>query len=422
VGDRQMEAIELTGVSVHGGDEITVSERQLLKFTALILLCAIVLQRIGPQIGTSYLSVVGPLGLLLAGYGLTQGYLGLDRIRLMLFIALVAWMILGGALRAAFPETLGTAPSWTSLFQFIMLSSFGTLAFARPISERNFFSLVTFILMMLGLAGILQFALQFAGLSLFSFSGFVPARYLLEGPYNTVIPIGTSNYLKSNGLFLVEPSVFSQFMALGIIIEMIMFRRLVYVVVFSSGLMASISGTGWIMILSFILSAAFSLGIRGVFISLITVAAGAATLVGLYLIFPAGFDFFMSRTSEIYAIGSSGHDRFVTPWWLAGFVLDRAPWTALYGLGAGVSEHLAMQPPWVYNINPPVKIGLEYGLPCFIIYFMFLLAGRRTSTQKALLVPVLVLLLLDGGYQQFPPVLFPAMLLIMVASLKPSRP
>ena len=396
-------------------------EAYALRFTALVFISALVLQRFGLLIGSSYMSIVGPFGLVLAALGVMQHGLMINRARLMVFIGLLAWIMIGGAMQAAFPQSFGTPPSWMSLIQFIALSSFGILVFAAPVDERKFFATVNAILLALAIAGILQFLLQFVGLSLFSFKSFVPANMLLEGPYNTVIPIGTSGYLKSNGLFLVEPSVFSQFMALAVIIEMLMFRRLLYVSAFAIGLMCSISGTGWVMIVSFVLTASFSLGVRGLVLSFVTAAIGFLAIAALAVLFPSGFEFFLSRVGEIYQIGSSGHDRFVTPWWLAGYVLSRAPWTALYGLGAGVSEHLAMQPNWNYNLNPPVKIALEFGIPAFVLYLLFLLTARRTSTQKALLVPILVLLLLDGGYSQFPPVLFPALILILIADLRPSR-
>lgn len=393
-------------------------ERSAFQFTTLLLTSALVLQRFGLVLsGPSYLSIVGPVGLLLAGYGLMKGTLVLNRSRLVIFVALVAWVILGSAIRAVTPDRYGTVPSWPSLTQFVVLSAFGVLTFSRPVDEVGFFKVVNAVFLTLAVAGIVQFILQFAGLGLFSFKDLVPENLLLEGAYVTVISIGDSGFFKSNGFFLVEPSVFSQFMALAIIIEILVFRRSMYLTAFAIGLVCSISGTGWLMILGFVATATFSLGLRGLLLSLAMVAIGSVALGGLALLFPSGFDLFMARTGEIYAIGSSGHQRFVTPWWLANFVFSRTPWVALYGLGAGASEHLGMQPAWDYNLNPPVKITLEYGLPAFVLYLLFLLeGGGRSRTQKALLVPVLILLLLDGGYQQFAPVLFPAMLLIMVAS------
>jgi hypothetical protein len=416
-----MSAASPVASMAHRSPSVVAHEAYALRFTAIIFIMALVLQRFGLMIGSSYLSIIGPIGLMLAALGLMQRGLVISRGRMMIFIGLLAWIMIGGAMRAAFPQSFGTPPSWMSLVQFIALSSFGLLTFAEPVDERKFFAVVNMIFLALALAGIAQFVLQFAGVKLFSFKGLVPASMLLENAYNVVIPIGAGGYLKSNGLFLVEPSVFSQFMALAVIIEMLMFRRLLYISSFVVGLLFSLSGTGWIMIMSFVLTAAFSLGLRGLALSFVTTAVGFLAIAALAVLFPSGFDFFLSRTHEIYEIGSSGYDRFVTPWQLANYVLSRAPWTALYGLGAGVSEHLAMQPNWSYNLNPPVKIALEFGIPGFLLYLLFLLTARRTSTQKALLVPVLVLLLLDGGYSQFPPVLFPALILILVADLRTGK-
>jgi hypothetical protein len=413
-----MSAVSPAAASTYRTSSVAGQEAQALRFTASILISAIVLQRIGLFSGTSYLSIVGPIGLVLAAFGVMRKGLAISRGRMMVFIALLAWIMIGAVVQAAFPNNFGTPTSWMSLLEFVALSSFGVLVFAEPVDERKFFALVNAIFLALAVAGLLQFVLQFAGLKLFSFKSFVPANMLLEGPFNTVIPIGSSGYMKSNGLFLIEPSVFSQMMALAVIIEMLMFRRLLYVGAFAVALMSSLSGTGWLMILSFVLTASFSLGVRGLLLSFVTAAVGFLIIAGLAVLSPSGFQFFLSRTSEIYHIGSSGYDRFVTPWRLAGYVLSRSPWTGLYGLGAGASEHLAMAPAWSYIINPPVKISLEYGIPGFCLYLLFLLTARRTSTQKALLVPILVLLLLDGGYSQFPPVLFPALLLIMVADLR----
>ena len=407
--------------AARAGTRTTANERAATRVLAAILVTALLLQRIGLEIGTSYLSVVGPIGFLIAGYGLLQGTLAFHRTRSIIFIAFVGWMIAGGAIRAALPDHYGTDPSWMSLSQFVALTGFGTLVLAEPVEESRFFDMVSGVLLALALAGLLQFVVQFAGISLFSFSAFIPARWLLEGPYANLIPIGEGGYFKSNGLFLVEPSVFSQFMALAIIVEMLMFRRPLRLACFAAGLVASVSGTGWLMIIAFVVTAAFSLGGRGLLLSGATLLVALFGLGGLAAVFPSAFDFFIGRSDEIYAIGSSGHQRFITPWWLADFVLSRTPWAALYGIGAGVSEHLGMQPPWDYNLNPPVKITLEYGFPCFALYLWFLVAGRKTGTQKALVAPILVLLLLTGGYQQFPPVLFPAMLLVMTADLVPAR-
>lgn len=391
-------------------------EHTTLWFTGAMFAVALLLQRIGPLVGSVHLCIVGPIGLALAGYGVIQGILVLHTTRLAVFTALVSWIVLGTGVRAAIPDYYGTPTSWLSVAQFVGLSAFGVLVFAEPLGERRFFRLVNKMFLLLAIAGLAQFLLQFVGLGLFSWTAFVPAD-LLNNPFETVIPIGDSGYFKANGFFLVEPSVFSQYMALAVLIEMLLFRRPLHLATYAAALMSSISGTGWLMILGFALTAGFSLGGRGVRLSLATLVMGGLSIAGLAVLFPSGFDLFLSRTGEFSSVGASGHLRFVTPWWIGQFVLDRSPWVALYGMGAGVSEHLAMHPIWDFNLNPPVKISLEYGIPCFVLYLAFLLTGRRSMTQRALLAPVLILLLFDGGNSQFAPILFPSMILIMTADL-----
>lgn len=394
-------------------------ERSFLLFTALLVMSTLLFQRFSVSFGTSSLSIVGPIGFLLAGHALLKQRLVFHATRLAVFLVLVALVMLGGVARAAIPADWGTPPSWLSASQFLAFTSFGVLAFAQPVDEARFFRVVNAAFAAIAAAGMLQFALQFAGLGLFSFDGLIPESLIFQG-FNTAIPIGVGGYFKSNGFFLIEPSVFSQVMALAVIIELLIFRRLAYLAAFVVGLMVSISGTGWVMILGFVLTASFSLGRRGLQLAAATVGLGVVAVAGLAVAFPDGFELFMARTSELNGMGSSGHDRFVTPWWLVQYVLDRTPWAALYGVGPGVTDHMAMHPPWMYNTNPPVKIGLEYGLPSFVAYLLYILAGRRTRTQKALLAPALVLLLLDGGNSQFPPVLFLVLLLICTARLTPA--
>lgn len=396
-------------------------ERRTLRLLTTILLASLLLQRFGPVFGSSFLSIVGPIGLAIAGYGLLRGLLVLHRTRLMIFAGFVGWIIAGAAIREARPESFGS-PSWLSMLQFVGVTGFAIVVVRQRLDEGRFFRRVNAILLFIAVAGTVEFIVQFAGIDLFSFHALVPDRFLLEGIYNTSIPIGDSGYLKSNGLFLIEPSVLSQFMALAIIIEMLMFRRPLHLGIYAAALLESISGTGWLMIGGFVVTAAFSLGARGLLISAATAALVLLGLGALAVLFPSGFDVFMSRTGEIYSVGSSGHLRFVTPWWLNDYVLSRDPWAALIGIGPGLSEHLAMPPAWDYNINTPVKLGLEYGWPCFALYGWLLLAARRTAAQQALLVPVLIMLLFDGGNSQFAAILFPLMLLILTADLVPAKP
>ena len=115
---------------------------------------------------------------------------------------------------------------------------------------------------------------------------------------------------------------------------------------------------------------------------------------------------------------TSGHLRFITPYWTLADTLGRDPVALLLGIGAGVSERLSL--PYDYNVNTPVKVLLDYGLPALVAYLLLFVLGRKSPVQGALVLPGLVLFLFTGGYQQFPPVLFPVLLLLCVARLRPS--
>ena len=112
--------------------------------------------------------------------------------------------------------------------------------------------------------------------------------------------------------------------------------------------------------------------------------------------------------------------RFITPFWLLGYVIHREPLSLLMGIGSGASEAISV--PWFYDVNTPVKVLLEYGLPALVAYLMLFLVNRRTPVQRALVLPGMVLFLFAGGYQQFPPVLFLILLMLCIAQLRTALP
>jgi hypothetical protein len=75
--------------------------------------------------------------------------------------------------------------------------------------------------------------------------GFLPDSLQLSG-YSTVYQgnIGGFNFVKPNGMLALEPSFFSQFVALGLVGELHYFRRIKIFVLLVAGLFASFSGTG----------------------------------------------------------------------------------------------------------------------------------------------------------------------------------
>ena len=399
-------------------DDVGMLEDRAIRLTGVLMFTALFLQRFAIPIGTG-VDVVGPIGLAVAAYGLLRGTLALHRGRTMLFLLLAAATFLALAFHVSGTDGVQYATDTNSLSQFLLLTGFAVVSFSQPVDERRFFHTVNFFLMLIAVAGIAQFIAQFVGLKLFAFTGLLPASMLFESGYNLQILIGVGEILKSNGFFLLEPSVLSQMMVLGLIIEVLVSRRLAYLGLFTAGLLLSFSGTGWIVLAGFLVGVIISMGWRGLTLAGLAVAVLGVAGLAAILIVPDFAYALLGRAGEITQPGTSGFLRFITPFWVLNDMLTARPSVAWAGLGSGVTERLTM--PYDYAVNTPVKISLDYGFPILLIYLSLFFVARRTKVQTALLLPLMVLFLFTGGYQQFPPILFIVLLLIAVAWLRPSQ-
>jgi hypothetical protein len=404
------------------GRAISRYDRAAVRLGVVMILSCLILQRFQIPFGGSETSLAGPVGLAIAGVGLQRGLLTFDRRRVILYFAFVGLVFLGAAFNALMTNPFNVPTGWMSMLQFLVLSGFATLSFKYKVDEEFFFRAVNGCFAFIAIAGLLQFAAQFAGVSIFRFSDVIPARFLTEqltgGGLNNMIPINEGNYFKSNGFFLGEPSIFSQLMAVAIAIETLYFRRPIYFGLFITALLSSVSGTGWVVLAGFVATVGVSMGRRGLLIAF-GLAIGFGVALFLWSIaLPDVFDAFISRTGEIFSVGSSGQIRFVTPFWIAQDVIDRAPWSPLLGVGSGVSEKFWR--PYEGDIDTPIKIALENGIPVLICYGLLITVGDWTSRQRRLVPAILVLLAFTGAYAQFPPVLFPLLLITPIANLRPA--
>jgi hypothetical protein len=395
-------------------------ETAAVRFAVAIMLVSLLLQRFAIPVSGLPMSVVGPIGLGLAAVALLRGVLVLDRLRLCLYLAFVAFVLAGAAANASGPPRFGVAQSLPSIMHFLGLTGFAVFGFAQPVDEARLFRALTACLALVAVAGLAQFAFQFAGFDVFEFAGLVPDQLLIEHLYILRIPIGETGLFKSNGFFLLEPSIMSQMMVLGLIMEILWFRRPAMLALFAAALVAALSGTGWLMLGGFVVAAVLGLGARGVLLGLGTALAAGAALGAMALALPAAFESFIGRLGEFSTMGTSGHLRFVTPFWVLQYATDRAPLALWLGIGAGVSEDLPVI--FHYSLNTPVKLALEFGVPVLALYLALFLAARRTPRQAALVVPCLVQGMLAGAYQQLAPVLFPLWLVMTVALVAPAGP
>jgi hypothetical protein len=187
---------------------------------------------------------------------------------------------------------------------------------------------------------------------------------------------------------------------------------------FAAALLLSFSGTGMMVLASFFIVSAPLLGRRGVMVLVIGVGGLALAAAVMALVAPEFAEALVGRLGEFSQPGTSGHLRFITPWWITADVLARTPAATLVGIGAGVSEKMSV--PYLYNVNTPVKVFLEYGLPLLVMYLGLFFRGQRGAVQGALFVPLMLQFLFTGGYQQFPPVLFVVLLFVAIARTFPA--
>jgi len=382
-------------------------------FTWSTLFCCMVLQRFAiPAGGELKISIATPLVLGLALWAVASGTLVIERRRMALYFGVCAVAIFSVGSQINLPLAIAPRMSVTSLAYWLAITAFAVLRFRRSMSETAFFRIVSLSLAAIAVAGLVQFILQFVGISFFAFSGVVPERLLIEEQYAVTIPIDRG-LNRSNGFFLVEPSVFSQFMAIGVIVEALYFRRAAYLALFFAALLASVSGTGWMVLGSYIIVLAVSSGGRGLLGAILLAAACALAFTALSLVLPDVADMMSSRITEFTLPGTSGHERFVTPFLALQTLYDAAPWSVVTGVGPGASERLII--PYIYHLNTPVKVLMEYGAIGLVLYLGLLTWGTPTKRQSMLLAPLMVLLLLTGGYHQFSPILFAVLLIGTVA-------
>jgi hypothetical protein len=391
-------------------DLLAFSERSIVpRGRGLYLICTglliadILLQKVSVP-GVTELPLLAALLPLVAGIGLLGGTLHVDVKALSAYFVFVVLVAVSAGLSISPSLSL---PSWTMtmvmLFPFTLTSGSGDTA----VRHRVFGSVSNFLLVIAGL-GILQFILQ--GLIdrtwLFLVDYQMPSSIFLTG-YNNLNPLFYgSPLLKSNGLFLAEPSYFSQAVALGIIIEFTYRRRLWVLGVQGAAMFCSFSGTGIILLIGWALYFAYKSKRL-----MIVAAALTAALVGLWAFGSSvGLDVLFERSAEFADKNSSGFARFLSMFYVINDVILTDPIAPFFGRGPGtVTEYFSR---FAFEAHDPTwgKLIYEYGLLGFAAFMVFYgLAVVRKAGPFVL--PVSILYFFLGGY------LLDASIITILASL-----
>ncbi len=251
----------------------------------------------------------------------------------------------------------------------------------------------------LALLGIAQYGLQFFvnPRFLFPVENFIPDTFIVQHfNHQAAMEYGSHEY-RANGVFMLEPSFFSQLLAVAIIAELCTLGRLTRLAVFGLALIASYSGTG-IMVLA--ISLPLCLVAQRRWGLLLVGLLGVVAVVSVHEYFHTGR--LLARLAEFSSTHSSGYSRFVGGFYLFDQFLWHDPWRALFGYGAGAFTSYASRAHYGADEMALFKMVLEFGLVGAAAYFGFLFCCLFYSpAPRVLTLAVGLTYLLNGIYTPF---------------------
>jgi hypothetical protein len=251
----------------------------------------------------------------------------------------------------------------------------------------------------LALLGIAQYGLQFFvdPSLLFPIENFVPDTFIVQHFNHQAAMEYGSHEFRANGVFMLEPSFFSQLLAVAIVAELCTRGRVTRLAIFGLALIASYSGTG-IAVLAICLPLCLVAQRRWGLLLTGMVALVAIVLVHEYVHAIR----ILSRVSEFSNTHSSGYSRFVGGFYLFEQFLWHEPWRALFGYGAGAFTNYASRSGNGGDEMALFKIVLEFGLVGAVAYFGFLFCCLfYSSAPRVLILAVAITYFLNGIYTPF---------------------
>ncbi|HEY4134829.1 MAG TPA: hypothetical protein VGO34_06405 [Alphaproteobacteria bacterium] len=360
--------------------------------TAVLVGC-IFLQRLAVPFGAEQLPLAFPVG-----YGALL-FLMLRR-RIVLNVELCVFFLLVMASLTLSMLHSGSSASLTSffyLFTIYVLYVF-KLRFRDGEGEEILHIYGNLMAIAAG-CGLAQFCLQFVlpQSLVFPLETFVPKPFLFGDLYNVIIPLTYgSAIVKSNGVFFLEPSFFSQFLAVALILELLREQRLSRLALYAAAMVVSYSGTGLLLMGLFLPYILWRRGNPTIFligaVGVVILMAAAASL---------NLDTMVNRLGEFSAPESSGFARFVSPFYLFRDFME-TPSAVLFGLGPGSIDKIIAESSYKgYAAHDPtwIKAVVEYGVIAGALVILYVVAAFfKGAANKGLATALLVLCLFLGGY------------------------
>ena len=294
-----------------------------------------------------------------------RGYIRIGATRLLLFCALATWIGL--------TQIPNVSLSFSLPSMILMLATGFMLVLTAPISAHAYRVLMNrFVLVTLAVSALvgLDWAVQAAGFAMPDIESLMP-RALVYYEYVYIQPLQWgSPWMKPNGVFFLETSHVSQFIATGLVLELALFRRYAIALALGGALLSTFGITG---VLLFATSAPFLLvRLRR---AAIVAVAGLALVGGLAASQSSLLDSVLKRTGEFSQSSSSGYNRFVLPLHWSATALMGPPDKAWFGTGAGsmpkaINDEAAGTAGYAWP--PYTKVGVEYGAIALAIWLLFI--------------------------------------------------
>jgi hypothetical protein len=244
--------------------------------------------------------------------------------------------------------------------------------------------------------GIAQYALQYflPHEWLFPIDYYVPssfrvAFYANEGP----LAYGSALY-RSSGVVMLEPSVYSQFMAVGIIAELSTRNRFTHALLYLAALVVSYSGTG-IMALALALPVLILSQRRWDLLIFIGVVAALVAVLSPYL----NLEIFLARSGELSSesTGSSGYARFVGGFFTFNEYSQGSLYHTLFGHGPGSARALIEHSPFFTAEMTLFKSLLELGVVGSFLFLGYVMWAIFDNSAPVPLKFILALIFFLGG-------------------------
>lgn len=344
-----------------------------------------------PPFGAMGITIVIPLLAGVAGLGLLLGRMVVDVPRFLAYAITMSILWGGQALR-------GDSFSVMSLLMLTVVH-FPYIVRLDPLPDyQRVLEWFVKIAVIIAVCGLVQFGLQFViGPQLaFPIENYFPSQFKVS-MYNpfTRLEYG-SPYYRSNGIFMLEPSFYSQFLAVAMVAEMLGRMRWRLLALLLAAILVSYSGTGLVLLavsVPLILMARGRWDVLIVGAALLTLALAVASFMDAVFV-----RVFFARAGELGATGSSGFARFVGGFYLFEQFQWPDPWRTLFGFGSGsVDDYRVLANYPVSGTNVLFKMVFEFGLVGAAAYFGFLALCFHQSRAPGLLKLVLVLTYALGG-------------------------